>query len=173
MGNSFTRRDLIWGSAAFTFGALQLSAANANAPLFFTAAEFNLLDRLSELIIPKDDHSGGAHEAQVAAYIDKTVAEAFDPDVKKRWRKGLACVEDVSQKLNGKHFLQSPAAGQIAVLTSMSKNEGRAQDEAGKFFQELKASTAFAYYSSSLGIHDEMNYKGNVILEQFVGYTAV
>lgn len=175
MRNTISRRELIWGAAALSFTTLQLPAADANAPLFFTKEEFQLLDRLTDLIIPTDDHSGGAHEAQVASYIDKTVAEAFDPDEKKSWRKGLACVEDTSQKQNGKRFLQSPEPGQIAVLTSMSKHEGKAKgnDEAGMFFEKLKATTAFAYYSSSLGIHQEMNYKGNVILEQFVGYDAV
>jgi len=35
---------------------------------------------------------------------------------------------------------------------------------------QLKQTTAFAYYSSSIGIHKEMEYKGNVFLNQFVGY---
>ena len=35
---------------------------------------------------------------------------------------------------------------------------------------ELKFSTADAYYSSKIGIHQEMEYKGNVLLPEFVGY---
>lgn len=31
------------------------------------------------------------------------------------------------------------------------------------FFEELKHRTAHAYYTSKLGIHDEMGYKGNTI----------
>jgi gluconate 2-dehydrogenase subunit 3-like protein len=40
------------------------------------------------------------------------------------------------------------------------------------FFTQLKQTTAFAYYSSSIGIHQEMNYKGNVLLTEFQGYDA-
>jgi hypothetical protein len=28
----------------------------------------------------------------------------------------------------------------------------------------------FAYYTTSIGIHQEINYKGNVLLDKFVGY---
>jgi hypothetical protein len=38
------------------------------------------------------------------------------------------------------------------------------------FFRELKRATVHAYYTSNIGIHQEMEYKGNVMLEQFVGY---
>ena len=42
-----------------------------------------------------------------------------------------------------------------------------------KFFVELKFSTADAYYSSKIGIHQEMEYKGNVLLQEFVGYEVM
>jgi hypothetical protein len=40
------------------------------------------------------------------------------------------------------------------------------------FFKELKTRTARAYYTSKIGIHSEMEYKGNVSLKEFVGYDA-
>src|SRR5207249_9801174 len=43
---------------------------------FLTAAEYALLDELTELIIPADDHSPGARAAAVAAYIDGRLAES-------------------------------------------------------------------------------------------------
>lgn len=46
------------------------------APLFFTKQEFALVDELTELIIPADDHSPGARAAQVAGYIDFRLSEA-------------------------------------------------------------------------------------------------
>lgn len=172
MPDTVTRRDLFRGAALLAFTTLQLPAAEAGAPLFFTKDEFALLDALTELIVPADDHSPGAHEAAVAPYIDKTVAEAFDPDEKSSWRKGLACVNDLSQKSNGKPFLQASKKQQIAVLTEMSKNEFQAKTDPEKFFGQLKETTAATYYSTSIGIHQEMNYKGNVVLEQFVGYAV-
>src|SRR5579884_3630039 len=82
METALNRRDVFkfFGVAAFT--ALQLPAADPTAPLFFSRDEFALLDALTELIIPSDDHSPGAHEAGVAAYIDRTAAEAYLPEDK-------------------------------------------------------------------------------------------
>jgi gluconate 2-dehydrogenase subunit 3-like protein len=156
------RREIL-KFAGGAFLCLQLPAAEPGAPLFFTPDEFALLDKLTELIIPTDEHSPGAHAAGVAAYIDRTVAEAFVPDEKTSWRKGLAAVE----RLCKEHGAQ-PAA----VLTKLAANEKDPQTEAEKFFTQLKQTTAFAYYSSSLGIHQEMGYLGNVLLQEFKGYDA-
>ena len=148
--------------AGGAFLCLQLSAAEPGAPLFFTPGEFALLDKLTELIIPADDHSLGAHAAGVAAYIDRTVAEAYVPDEKTSWRKGLAAIHQRLQEEG------SPAE----VLTKLAAKEKDPQTEAEKFFTQLKQTTAFVYYSSSLGIHQEMGYLGNVILQEFRGYEA-
>ena len=58
----------------------------------------------------------------------------------------------------------------IAVLTRMAKNEMKPKTPEEIFFRELKHATAHAYYTSKIGIHQEMEYKGNVMLEEFVGY---
>jgi hypothetical protein len=157
-----SRREILI-LAGGAFACLQLPAAEPGAPLYFTAEEFALLDKLMELIIPSDGHSPGAHEAGVAAYIDRTVAEAYVPDEKTSWRKGLAAIQ---------RLLKESGAQPVAVLTKLAQNEKNAQTEAEKFFTQLKETTAFAYYSSSIGIHQEMGYLGNVILPQFKGYEA-
>jgi Gluconate 2-dehydrogenase subunit 3 len=178
-----TRRELVELLAGAAF-ALQLPAAEPGAPLFFTKDEFALLDCLTDLIIPTDEHSPGAHAAGVAAYIDKTTAEAFLAKDKQSWRDGLKLVDSLSQQVNGTPFVQARKEQQVAVLRNMAQNEAKAKDprhgtnEAEhstpeqKFWGQLKETTAFAYYSSSIGIHEEMNYKGNVYLKEFVGYDA-
>src|SRR5712692_9203928 len=64
-----TRRDLLKITIAGAIAA-PLAAAE-QPPKFFTPEEFQMVDQLAELIIPADDHSPGAHDAQVAAYIDR------------------------------------------------------------------------------------------------------
>ena len=54
------------------------AAAAPRRRRFFTRQELALVDELSEMIIPTDDHSPGARAAKVAAYIDARLAEAFD-----------------------------------------------------------------------------------------------
>jgi hypothetical protein len=172
MEASLKRRDLIkiLGAAAFT--TLQLPAGEPGAPLFFSKEEFALLDALTELIIPADQHSPGAHEAGVAVYIDRMVAEAFLPDDKTSWRQGLASVNALSQKKHGAPFLKTSQGQQVKILKQLAVAEQSPKSEPEKFFTQLKQTTAFAYYSSSIGIHQDMNYKGNVILDKFVGYEA-
>jgi hypothetical protein len=158
METNLHRRDLfkLLTAAAFTTN-LQLSAAEPGAPLFFTKEEFALLDTLTDLIIPTDAHSPGASAAGVAAYIDRTVAEAFLPEDKTSWRNGLASVDPL--------FLKKSKRQQIAILTKLAAKED-------KFFMQLKETTAFAYYTSKIGIHDDMGYLGNTIQEHFSGYEA-
>ncbi len=180
MSLDLNRRDLIklLSFAGFS-GRLALAAPEPGAPLFFTKDEFALLDALTDLIIPDDDHSPGAHAAGAAAYIDKWVAETFLPEEKTSWRKGLASVNELSQSLHDKPFLKTSEKQQVAVLEKMSAKEKHGEFEESetanetepeKFFGQLKNSTIFAYYTSSIGIHQEINYKGNVLLDKFVGY---
>jgi gluconate 2-dehydrogenase gamma chain len=152
-------------------------ATAAAAPSFFTAPEFRLLDELTELIIPTDEHSPGARAAEVAAYIDRKLAE-YDPaiaelkQVRDKWKAGLAAVDAVSKEMNGAAILDVPEEKRIAVLERLAKKEKSAETAAEKFFGELKGWTARGYYTSKIGIHQEMEYKGNVLQNDYAGIDA-
>jgi len=169
--NNLTRRELIQisaGAALATAGAGPLAAQKA--PLFFTKDEFALVDELTELIIPADDHSPGARAAQVAEYIDARLAESFEDPPKQKWRDGLKRIDAISQEMYGRPLMQATAHQRTAVLERISKNEQKPELPEEQFFNELKRDTAFAYYTSKIGIHQEMEYKGNVYLQEFAGY---
>jgi len=175
--NELTRREMIklGAGAAIAVGVTGWDAsalAQTNAPLFFTKEEFALVDELTELIIPADDHSPGARAAQVARYIDFRLSESFEEQPKTQWREGLKLIEQVSQEMNGKSFLESTAEQRIALLTRISQNEMKPVKPEELFFRELKSRTARAYYTSKIGIHSEMEYKGNTYLKEFVGFDA-
>jgi len=163
------RRDLIRIGASAALAA-PAAFAVTNAPKFFTPGEFAMLNELTELIIPSDDHSPGARAAQVAAYIDARVAEAFETKDRDDWRSGLRLVDDLSRKMHSHAFMEASPGERVAVLTRMAKNEMKPGTPEEVFFRELKHATAHAYYTSKIGIHQEMGYKGNVMLEEFVGY---
>jgi hypothetical protein len=171
MDTNLNRREIFrLFTAAAVAGPLALAAPEPGAPLFFTREEFGMLDAMTNLMIPTDDHSPGARDAGVPQYIDKTVAEAYLPEDKNSWRKGLAAVNQVCQSTFSKPFEQLNEDQQTELLKKISQNERDPKTDAEKFFTQLKQTTAFAYYSSEIGIHKEIEYKGNVILEQFVGY---
>jgi hypothetical protein len=165
-----SRRDLIRIAA----GAVVVAPAFGQeaAPHFFTPAEFQMLDELTEIIIPTDSHSPGAKAAKVAVYTDKSLAEAFESEPRQKFREGLKLVDDVSRQLNHKTFLESSPKERVAVVAHMAQNEKNPKKPVEQFFTQLKASTAFAYYTSSIGIHQEMGYLGNTLQTVYAGYDA-
>jgi hypothetical protein len=178
--SELTRRELIKLGAGVAIATTVVgldSKALANSvldrvPLFFTNQEFALVDELTELIIPADDHSPGARAAQAASYIDFRLSESFEEKPKTLWREGLKLVEQLSQEMHGKAFLESSPEQRIALMTRISQNEMKPIKPEEMFFRELKGRTAHAYYSSKIGIHTEMEYKGNTYLKEFVGHDA-
>jgi hypothetical protein len=159
-------------SHALSANARPLSAAGQDKTLFFTQEEFAMLDELTEIIIPADAHSPGARAAEVAAYIDARVAEAFELEVKDTWRNGLKSVDRLSQSSYGAPFMKGTPDQRVGVVTQMAKGEMNPEQDYEHFFRELKGWTATGYYSSKVGIHQEMEYKGNTYQDQFSGYDA-
>jgi hypothetical protein len=143
--------------------------AQTNAYRFFTTDEFAVVDELSELIIPTDEHSPGARAAKVAEYIDRRLAESFGDEPKLQWREGLKLVDQISVEMNGRPFMQASQDQRVAVLTRIARNESNPEKPEEKFFVELKSRVARAYYTSKIGIHDELEYKGNTYLREFAG----
>ena len=136
---------------------------------FFTPAQHTLIEELSETIIPADSHSGGAKAAKVADFIEQTVQESVDDQQKALWREGLRLMESMSEHYNGKSFVASSAEEKIAVLKVLSDNAQLTELTEVQFFHELKRLTVRGYYTSKIGIHDELEYKGNRILMEYVG----
>lgn len=183
MSGTISRREMLQIGVGATLAAplagLSPAAAAAAAPVlaagaFFTAAEMALLDDLTESIIPADPHSGGARAAGVVPFLDRSLAEK-DPKIpdhaeeRKRWKDGLAQVDEVAREMHGKPFLGATPEQRLTVLTRMAKNEQDPQAPEERFFALLKRATAGVYYSSKIGLHDEMEYKGNTLLTEFVG----
>lgn len=187
--NGITRREILKLTASAIVAAPLSALSNAQAatehpassaalitdnkvPLFFTRDEFKLVDELTELIIPADEHSPGARAANVTAYLDARLAESFEETPKQLWRDGLKLIESLSQEMHDRPFLQASQEQRIALLTRISQNEMNPKKPEEIFFRELKARTAHAYYTSKIGIHTEMQYKGNTYLKEFVGVDA-
>lgn len=167
MSIDIERRDLFkiaaGAAVATTLGVAQ------DAPRFFTPGELSVVDELTEIIIPADDHSPGARAAGVAAYIDARLGESLEQEKKDSWRQGVQLVNQLSVKMNGRPFLEASGDQRTAVVEHLAQNEEEPKSPEELFFRELKRATVNAYYTSKIGIHQEMEYKGNVLLNQFVG----
>lgn len=146
------------------------ASAKAQPLKFFTEEENRTVTEMSERIIPADEHSPGAKASGVTAYIDLIVSES--PDVTRQtWREGLAAINKMSSDKFGKPFAASTADQQIELLKEISRDERAPQTVAEKFFRTIKYATVDGYYTSEIGIHKELHYKGNAYLKEFTGCT--
>lgn len=174
-GVELTRRQMIVTSA----GALAATSVLANSsvaaiaqavgPKFLTKEELTLLDELTEMIIPTDEHSPGARAAKVAAYIDSRLAEAWEEQERTDWREGLKRIDQLSRESSGMSFMQSSADERLRVLTRIAQQEKEPRQPEELFFAKLKSRVVDAYYTSDVGIKQDMEYKGNSYLTEFVG----
>ena len=169
-----SRRQMLKATATAMVAAPVVAAqptkqSKSKTPHFFTPAEFALVDELTEIIIPTDEHSPGARAAKVAAYIDARLAESFTEEPRQQWRTGLHLIDQLAQEMHAKKFMQASDEQRLAVVTRIAQGEQNPTKPEEKFFVELKQRTAHAYYTSRIGIHQEMEYKGNVYLKEYVG----
>lgn len=153
------------GLLAFT--ELQRKDAPPN-PLVVPAASFATLQALADAIIPADDRSPGAREARVADYIDLLLSESDDA-LRTQWLEGLAAVDAEATKRFGSPFAQLTPADTDAVMTAISEHEPEPITPVEQFFVMAKQATIHGYYTSEIGIHRELQYKGNQMLPAFVG----
>jgi hypothetical protein len=121
----------------------------------FTEDESRLLDQLMELIIPADDHSPGAHEAQTNLFADLIVASSSEA-VKKQWQDGIRLIRE-----------EAVGSSLAEALRRAAANEENPKTDLDQFFVLLKQMTVNGYYTSATGIHKEMEYAGNTYLAAF------
>ncbi|MDQ2839692.1 MAG: gluconate 2-dehydrogenase subunit 3 family protein [Acidobacteriota bacterium] len=124
---------------------------------FFTTEEIHLLDTVMERIIPADEHSPGAHAAKTVEFADLIVSTSPDY-VREDWRNALRLLST-----------ELETSSLEAWLDTASQNEDDPQTVLDLFFQSLKHMTINGYYTSAIGIHEDLHYQGNTYVESFIG----
>ena len=154
-----------------TSGLVQIACTRSDyRPEFFSVADLDLLDALTEVILPADDHSPGARAAKVARYIDVTVADSA-PGMQERWREGLRAVSERAEGLFGCGFADCGPVQQDELVAEMARNEGATETDLERFFALVKQSAIEGYYTSQIGIHEDLGYAGNTAIDDFPGCT--
>jgi len=132
------------------------------APSFFTAAEFETITRLADLIIPRTN-TPGALDAGVPAYVDYVVSR--NKALQQVMRDGLAWLD---QRAQGP-FVKLPQPRQLALLRPLDrmKDKPRSGDTGLRFFQAAKGLIADGYYTSREGLLTGLGYQGNTVMAEF------
>jgi hypothetical protein len=152
-------------NALQTAAACHMGTDSATAPAteyklqFFSENENRLLDQLMEMIIPADSRSPGAQAAKTSLFADLMVATS-DDGVQKKWRDGIRLMQ-----------AEATRSSLAEALEKASDNEGNPTTELERFFALLKQMTVNGYYTSSIGIHQDLEYQGNTYLAAFPGCT--
>lgn len=186
--DQFSRRDLLrnigtsvalatYGAGVVTPAAAQhihnavaaqkaATAKGPYAPKCFTAHEFATLQKLSELIIPADDHSPGAFEAGAAEFIDYMGSNSAD--LKEIFTGGIGWLDREMQRRYEADFLNAKPDQQITMLDLIAyrKNENPETAPGIRFFAWVRNLVTDAYYTSPVGIKD-LGYMGNGAMSEF------
>jgi hypothetical protein len=112
----------------------------------------------------------------VADYIDLALSDSDDTQ-RQAFLTGLLALEAEASRRGTAAFAKMAPADVEALLTELSRNEkpaeGVTQTPAEQFFVTAKQATIHGYYTSEIGIHKELRYKGNQLLADFQGCQTV
>jgi len=137
-------------------------------PKNFTAREWETLRLLVDLIIPKDERSGGATDAGVPEFMDFMLGD--DPDLQTPMRGGLAWLDHECDDRYGKTFVTCTDAERAALLDDIAwPKKAKREHAAGvAFFNSVRDFTASGFFSSKLGVQD-LRYIGNTFVAEWKG----
>jgi gluconate 2-dehydrogenase gamma chain len=145
--------------------------AAAWKPKVLTPAQNAAVVALSEAIIPQTD-TAGAKAAKVNEFIDGALAGA-SPANREKFVAGLAWIDARATKDFGKPFAATTADQRTKLLTAISTPDALAgPDRSGaEFFSAIKAMTITGYYTSEIGMREELGDDGQMFFAEFKGCT--
>jgi gluconate 2-dehydrogenase gamma chain len=168
----FTWTDAEAAQAAKSAQAARKPAAGAAkgpyTPKFFTAHEWATVAVLVDMIIPKDDRSGGATDAGVPEFMDFMMND--QPNRQTAMRGGLAWIDLECQDRHDKTFVDCTPDERAAVLDDIAWPQ-KAKPELShgvSFFNSFRDLTASGFWSSKMGVED-LKYMGNVMVPNWSG----
>jgi len=137
-------------------------------PTNFTTHEWETVRVLVDLIIPKDERSGGATEAGVPEFMDFMLGD--NPDLQTPIRGGLAWLDRSCDDRFGKSFVACADDERAAVLDDIAwPKKAKPEHSTGvAFFNSFRDFTASGFFSSKAGVAD-LRYIGNTVVLEWKG----
>jgi len=124
----------------------------------FNAYQNETVTVLSELIIPQTT-TPGAKAARVNEFVDIFLSSAT-PSKRQEFLEGLQWIDARSQQLFQKPFVKATPQQQTELLTRLSVPNSTETTSGQDFFKLIKSLTVFGYYTSKVGIEDELKFEG-------------
>jgi hypothetical protein len=148
-----------------------VSAAQAGtwAPKVLNVHQLATVAAFGEQIIPETD-TPGAKAALVDRFIDTVLIEA-NPTDRDRFLRGVGWVDGRSRRLFGVDFVTATPAQQADLLTRLAATNSRESRAGIDFFTAMKSMTITGYYTSEIGLRQELGDDGQLVLTEFTGCT--
>jgi hypothetical protein len=151
--------------------AAQAARVQAWTPRVLTAPQNDLVIALTELIIPQTE-TPGAKAALVNRFIDGVLAEAKTAD-RDAFLRGLAWIDERSRARHAKAFTAASASEQESLLATLASEANNTPDDRPgvEFFRAIKSMTISGYYTSEIGLQEELGDDATMFLPEFPGCT--
>lgn len=165
-------------AAEYAHGLIESEkAASPNGtyvPKYFSSHQYETLRVLCDIILPKDERSGGAVEGGAPEFIDLLTSENEEYQI--RLGGGLVWLDSHCADSYDKTFLQAAPEQRTQVLDQIAYRKNGLQDasltQGIAFFSFLRKMTFDAFFTSKTGI-DDLQYIGNTSLREFPGCPAL
>jgi hypothetical protein len=135
--------------------------AAAWKPKILTRHQNSTVVTISELIIPQTD-TPGAKAANVNRFIDGVLAEGPTAE-RTKFLAGLTAIDARAKGEFGKPFVGATPEQQTGMLTKLSTQP------VDEFFEAIKSMTIIGYYTSEVGMRQEMGDDGRLFFAEFKG----
>jgi len=173
--------------AAMIGGEFLMSGCKANsdsAPVAFTEENIAFLDEVAETILPQTS-TAGAKAAGVGRFMTVMVNDCYTKDDQEVFHKGLATLDEASNKMHGHGFMKATPEQRKELLVSVDKetkayvkkkadadNQQKEKQKQGQekitdfkketlpnhYFQQLKQLAIFGYFTSEKGRTEGLHY---------------
>lgn len=144
-------------------------AAQEWTPRVLNPQQNETIIALTELIIPQTE-TPGAKAARVNRFIDAVLQRAKPAD-RDSFLRGLTWMDERSRTQFRTDFVAATPAQQTELLTTLAEGDGEtAELRAGvQFFRAIKSMTIDGYYTTEIGLRQELGDNGQLFLPQFAG----
>lgn len=185
--------EFAWGEQVHRAAGEEKEKTGAYRPKLFKPHEYRTIQRLAELIIPADEHSGSAVEAGAPEFIDLLCSQ--NPELADIYTGGLLWLDAQMRRQQGASFLDATEEQQTSLMDRLveegdpetmegarATRYGASEDYQGfsdyrihpvsdlapgvRFFEWLRKMTVDAFYTSPIGIRD-VGYQGNVAVGKY------
>lgn len=129
-------------------------ATVAGTPAFLTVSQQAMLVELADTLIPATD-TPGAKDLKVPDFIQKMLADCYEPEVQKQVAQGLDALNSTAKQAYGKDFAAAEPAQRRELLMKVQALENKEEKE---YYDLLKRLTIQGYTTSEYVMVNHMKY---------------